>query len=52
MQSKVHSMYADFTRFMLASLAAGVIAAALLSSVVVALSGDVPRTAIAAAEHA
>jgi len=52
MQSKTHSIYVDVTRFMLASLTVGVIAAALLSSVVVALSDDAPRTAIAAAEHA
>lgn len=36
------NIYGDFTRFMLASLAAGVTAAVLLSSAVVALSSHVP----------
>lgn len=44
-QSKVfftRNIYGDFTRFMLASLAAGVTAAVLLSSAVVALSSHAP----------
>ena len=56
MQAKIQALftsnvYADFMRFMLASLAVGITAAALLSSLVVALSSHVPNAAIVSNKH-
>ena len=45
------NIYGDFTRFMLASLVVGITAAALLSSLVVALSSHVPNAAIVSNKH-
>jgi hypothetical protein len=56
MQAKTQTLvtrniYADFMRFMLASLAAGITAAALLSSAVLAVSSHVPSAATVSGKH-
>ena len=45
------NIYADFMRFMLASLVVGITAAALLSSAVLAVSSHVPSAATVSGKH-
>ena len=45
------NIYADFMRFMLASLVVGITAAALLSSAVLAVSSHVPSPATVSGKH-